>query len=116
MPVNKLESILRSNLIHSEMASRSCQSSFDPYDLSSNNKEYWKRNNVAETTPGQSDLAAYLLTTGKLYLKAPPGVPKNWGQINQTLHDYHSNRMDISSKLWIPEIADWWRHQEETHS
>jgi len=24
--------------------------------------------------------------------------------------------MEISSTFWIPDIIDWWRHQEETHS
>jgi hypothetical protein len=33
------------------MASGSCQSSFDPYDLSSNDEEYLMPNNVAEMTP-----------------------------------------------------------------
>jgi len=24
--------------------------------------------------------------------------------------------MEISSTFWIPDITDWWHHQEETHS
>jgi hypothetical protein len=24
--------------------------------------------------------------------------------------------MEISSTFWIPDISDWWRQQEETHS
>ena len=40
----------------------------------------------------------------------------NWGQINPNLNDYHSDPMEISSTLWIPDITDWWRQQEETHS
>jgi hypothetical protein len=51
MLVNKLESLLISNSIPSAMAFGSCQSSFDPYDLSSD-EEYLTPNNVAETTPG----------------------------------------------------------------
>jgi len=39
VPVNKLESIPNSNLVPSANALWSCQSSFDPYDLSSNNGE-----------------------------------------------------------------------------
>jgi hypothetical protein len=41
---------------------------------------------------------------------------KNWGQINSNLYDYHCDPMEISSTFWIPDISDWWRQQEETHS
>jgi hypothetical protein len=49
-------------------------------------------------------------------LNSPPEAPKNWGQINPNLNDYHSDPMEISSTFWIPDITDWWRQQEETHS
>ena len=52
VPVNELETIPSSNLVTSATASGSCQSSFDPYDLSSDDKEYLTPNNVAGTTPG----------------------------------------------------------------
>jgi len=39
-PVNKLETVPSSNLVPSATASRSYQSSFDPYDLSSDDEEY----------------------------------------------------------------------------
>jgi hypothetical protein len=52
VPVNKLESVLHSNPISSATASGSHQSSFDPYDLSSDDKEYLTPTNLAETTPG----------------------------------------------------------------
>jgi len=71
---------------------------------------------VPETTPGRSNRAARLLTTARLYLNSPPEAPKNWGQINPNLNDYHSDPMEISSTFWIPDITDWWRQQEETHS
>jgi len=71
---------------------------------------------VPETTPGRSDRAARLLTAARLYLNSPPEAPKNWGQINPNLNDYNSDPMEISSTFWIPEITDWWRRQEETHS
>ena len=71
---------------------------------------------MAETTPGRSDRAAHLLTAARLYLNSPPEAPKNWGQINPNLSDYHSDPMEISSTFWIPDITDWWRQQEETHS
>jgi hypothetical protein len=52
VPVNILESLPISNHIPSAQASGSCQSSFDPYHLSSNDEEYLTPNNVAEMTPG----------------------------------------------------------------
>ena len=52
LPVSTHESLLRSNLIPSETVVGSCQSSFDPYDLSSSDEEYLTPNNVAEMTPG----------------------------------------------------------------
>jgi len=73
-------------------------------------------NNVAETTPGRSDCPAHLLTATRLYLNSPPEAPKNWGQINPNLNDYHSDPMEISSTFWIPDFTDWWHQQEETHS
>jgi hypothetical protein len=50
-PVNKLEIVLSCILVPSATASGSYQSSFDPYDLSSDDEEYLTLNNVAETTP-----------------------------------------------------------------
>jgi len=55
VPVNTLETIPSRNLVPSATASGSNQSSFDPYDLSSDDEEYLTSNNVAETTPGRSD-------------------------------------------------------------
>jgi len=115
VPVNKLETVPSSNLVPFATASRSYQSSFDPYDSSSDDGEYLTPNNVAETTPGRSDRAARLLTAARLYLNSPPKAPKNWGQINPNLNDYHSVRKEISSTFWIPDITDWWRQQDETH-
>jgi len=116
VPVNKLETVLSSNLVPSAMASGSYQSSFDPYDLSSDDEEYLTPNNVAETTPGRSDRAARWLTAARLYLNSPAEAPKNWGPINPNLNDYHSYPMEIRSTFWIPDITDWWWQQEETHS
>jgi len=64
--VTKSESIPSSNLIPSATASGSGQSSYDPYDLSSDNGKYLTPNNLAETTPGRSDRAAGLLTAARL--------------------------------------------------
>jgi hypothetical protein len=116
VPVNKLDTVPSCNLVPSATASGSYQSSFDPYDLSSDDEEYLKPNNVAGTTSERSDRAARLLTAARLYLNSPPEAPKNWGQINPNLNDYHSNPMEISSTFCIPDITDWWRQQEETHS
>jgi hypothetical protein len=106
--VNTLETVLTSNLVPSAMASWSYQSSFDPYDWSSDDEEYSTPNNVAETTPRRSDRSACLLTAARLYLNSPPEAPKNWGKINPNLNDYHSDPMEISSTFWIPNITDWW--------
>jgi len=73
-------------------------------------------NNVAETTPAQSDCAARLLTAARVYVNSPPELPQNWGPINPNLNNYDSNQMEISSTFWLPDITDWWRQQEETHS
>jgi len=116
VPVKKLQSLLSSSHISSATASRSCQSSCGPYDLSSDDEEYLTPNNVAETTPGRSDRAARLMTAARLNLNSPPEAPKNWGQIIPNLNDYHSDPMEFSSTFWILDITDWWRQQEETHS
>jgi len=116
VPINKLQSLPSSNPISSATASGSCQSFFDPYDFSSDDEEYWTPNNVAEMTPGRSDHSACLLTAARLYSNSQPEAPKNWGQINPNLNDYHSDPMEFSSTFWITDITDWWRQQEETHS
>ena len=116
VPVNKYKSFPSSNLIHSATASGSCQSSFDPYDLSSYDEEYLTPNNVTETTPGRSDRTACLLNSAKLHLNSSPEAPNTWGQINPNLNDYHCEPMEISSTFWLPDITDWWLQQEEMHS
>jgi len=116
VPVNKRKTVRSSNLVPYPTASGSYQSSFDPYDLSSDDEEYLTPNNVAERTPGRSDHAARLSTAARLDLKSPPEAPKNWRQINPNLNDYHSDPMEISSTFWIQDITDRWRQQQETHS
>jgi hypothetical protein len=64
------------------MASRSHQSSFEPYDSSSDDEEYLTPNNGAEKTPGSCNRAARLMSAAKLYLNSPPEAPKNWRQNN----------------------------------
>ena len=98
------------------MASISGQSSYDSYDVSSDDEEYLFHNTVTETTPGRSDRAARLLSAARLYLDSPPELPQNWGQINLNPNDYHSDLMESSSAFWLPDITDWWRQLEEMHS
>jgi len=116
VPVDKHESLPSSILISSTTAAGSCQSSFDPYDLSSNDEECLLPNNVAETTPGRSNRAACLLTAARLFLNSLPEAPKNCGQTNPNLNDFHSDPMQISGTFWLPDITDLWCQQEETHS
>jgi len=116
VPVNKHESVPSNTLIHYATAPGSCQSLFDRYDYSSDDEEYLMANHAAETTPGPSDRAACQLTTATIYLHWQPEAPKNWGQINPNLDDYHSDPMEIRSTCWLLDITDWWRQQEERHS
>jgi hypothetical protein len=51
VPVNELETVLSSNLVPSATTSGFYQSSFDLYDLSSDEDEYFTPNSVAKTTP-----------------------------------------------------------------
>jgi hypothetical protein len=98
------------------IASRSGQSYYDPYDLSSDDDEYIMPTNVDETTPGRSDCAAHLFTVPRFHFNSPPELPQYSGQINPNLNDYHSDQMEISSTCWLPDIIDRWRQQDETHS
>ena len=106
---------MSSDHISSATASRFWQSSFDPYDLSSDDEEYLTPNNVVGTTPGRSDRAVPLFTVARLYFNSPPEEPKNWGQSNPNLNNYHSDPMEFSSSFWILDITDWWRQQVEMH-
>jgi len=116
VPINQLQSSLSRNPITSISASGSFQLSCDPYDLSSDDEEYLTPNNVAEMTPGRSARTVRIMTAARLYLNSPPETPKNLGQIDPNLIDYHSDLMEFSSIFWITDITDWWRQQEETHS
>jgi hypothetical protein len=93
------------------IASRSGQSSHDPYDLSSDDEEYVMSKNVAETTPRQSEYTAHLLQAPRLYLKSPPELPQNWWQLSLNHHDYHTDHMEISNRSWIADVTHWWHPQ-----
>jgi len=116
VPLIMHHSLPSSNLNSTSKVRGSCQASFAPYDLSSDDDEYLTPNNVAETTPRRIDRTARLLTTARLFLNSPPEATKNWAQINPNLNDYHSNPMEISSTCWLPDITNWWRQYEKTHS
>jgi hypothetical protein len=77
MPVIKLESVAKIYLVLSAIASGFRQSSFDPYDFSSDDEEYLMPYNVAETPPGQSNPALCLITTARLDLNSLPEAPIN---------------------------------------
>lgn len=67
------ENVLSNNLIVSATASESAQSSFDPYDSSTDDEECVVPESVAETTPGQSDCSAGIFTATWFYLNSLPG-------------------------------------------
>jgi len=106
VPVNKHESLPRSNLIPSSTASGCYQSCFDPYDLSSDDEEYLTPKDVAEMILRRSDCSTRLLTTARLYLNSPPKAPNHRRQIDPKLNDYHSDPMGIISTFWLPDITD----------
>jgi hypothetical protein len=116
LQVIKSDNTLNNNLSSLQMASGSGQSSYVPYDLSSDDNEYLMPTNVSKTTPGRSDGAVRLLTATRLYLNLPPELPQNWEQINPNLKDYHCDPIEISCTFWLSDITDWWRQQEEMHS
>jgi len=116
LSLTKHEKLQSNDFIHSATPSQSGQSSFDPYDLSSGDEEYLTPKHLAETTRERSDRAACLMTAASLDLNSPPESPKNWGQDDLNLDDYHSDPKQISRTFWIPDIVEWWRQQEATHS
>jgi len=97
VPVNKHESVASSNLFPTTTASGSGPSSFDEYDMASVADKYLRPDNVAVTTPGESDRVARVWIAARLYLNSPPEAPQNWGQIYPNLNDYNSGSMEVSS-------------------
>jgi hypothetical protein len=114
--VTKPEKTPNNNLSCSAMAARSGHTSYDPYDLSSDDDEYLMPYNVAELTPGCSDRTACLMTATKQYMNSPLEFLQNWGQDNPNRNDYRSDPMVIGSIFWLPEVSDWWQQQDETDS
>jgi len=81
LPLTESENIPNNNLSFSALASRSGRSSYNPYDLFSDDEAYLMRNEGAEMTAGRSDCAARVLTAARLYLNSPPELPQYWGKI-----------------------------------
>ena len=75
--------------------------------------KYLRPDNVAVTTPGESDRVARVWIAARLYLNSPPEAPQNWGQIYPNLNDYNSGSMEVSSTFWSLDITDLWRKKEE---
>jgi len=114
VPVIKPESVLYHNLFPSSIASVCGISSFDIYDILSDDAENSLPNNVAQTIPGQSYRAACLMTAATLHLNLLPEARKYGAQIDPSLNDYHADPMHISSSFGRPVITNWQRQQEET--
>jgi len=116
LPITTPESVPHNNLFSPATVSRSGQSCYDPSDFFSDAEQFLMSENVAGTTAGWSNHAVRFLTAARLYLSSPHELRQKWGQINPNHNHYHSDPTEICSTLWILDIADWWRQQEETHS
>jgi len=115
MSISIPEQVAGNIIFPSLKASGFGQSSYDPYDSSSDDQEYITPKSMVEMTPRGSDHPAHLLTASRLYFNSQPEAPKNWGQVNPYLDDYHSNCMEISNAFCIPDVTNWWQQQEQTH-
>jgi hypothetical protein len=82
------------------------QSTYDPYDWSSDD-EYFTSAQMTECTSGCSDCAERLLTATTLYFNSPTEVSKNWGQIDPNNNDYYTDPTEFSREFWIPNVTDW---------
>jgi len=105
LPVIDHESVPSIHRFFPAMASRSGQSSYNAYDMSSNDDEYLLPKSVTEMTSGWSNRAACWLTPARLHSYSQHEFPQNWGQRDPNLNDYHNDPMAISSKFWIPDIT-----------
>jgi hypothetical protein len=76
---------------------KSCPLSLHPYDLSSDDEEYFRSRTVPDITPGRSDGISRLSTAARLYLNLHPESPQNLKKINSNLTEYHSDPIEISS-------------------
>jgi len=116
MSVVEPENVPISNPFISAKASIFGHSSVDAYVLSIDDEEYLKPDSLSEMPPGRNGCAARLSIAARLYFNTPIEAPKNWGQVNPNLNDYHSNPMVISCTLLFLDITDWWLQQDQMHS
>jgi hypothetical protein len=93
--VTKSEKIPNNHVVSPTPASRSGQSSCDPYDMPSNGEDCGMSRNVAVTTPGRSDHAVHILASARIHLHLPWELPQHCGHINQNINDYHSYSMGM---------------------
>jgi len=77
MSVVKPNNVPPSIIMPAANASGFGQSSFDPYDLGSDDEESLTPKIVTKMTPGRIDCAARCLTAARFYLNSPPALPKN---------------------------------------
>jgi hypothetical protein len=93
-------------------------SSVSPYDISddSNDGYYSQSQSGLQATPGRSDRAASLITAVRLYLNSPPENLASWGELRPTSSDYLADPLSLSATFWRPDVAAWWKEQEETYS
>jgi len=85
------------NFFSSSKVSGYGQSSFDPYDLSSDDEYYLTPKSMAEMTPRWGDHTAPLLTAARVYSNSPPKSLKNRGQVNPNCNDNYCDRTEIYS-------------------
>ena len=115
LPVIKPERVPSINLSTSVTVAGSSQSCFDPSDLSRDDAKYIAPEYVAETTPGWTDCVARLLAAAWSNLNSPPENPKDWGQVNHNLDNYHSEPIGSSRTVSIPGITNWCHQHDKMH-
>jgi len=115
MSVIKPANVQHSHFFPSAKTSEFAESWFVAYHSSSDDDEFWMPKCVSQLSPGQCNRATPRLTVARLYLNSAPESPKNWGQVNPNVNEYHSHSMKISSTFWFPDIARWWHQQEDMH-
>ena len=116
MYIIKPDNVPDRNHLPSGKASGFGQLSVDRYDLCTDDEEYLTPESVAESTPRWRHGAAHLLNAGRLYLNPTPEAPTNWGQVNPNHNAYHSDPIEISCTVWLPDITDWRCQQQEMHT
>jgi hypothetical protein len=91
------------------------QWSFNSYDVSSNNGQYLTPECFAAITHGWHNWAARVMTPSRLYSSSPHEKSKSSRQIHQNLNDNHSDPIEITRTLCLPDITNCLWQQGETH-